>query len=100
MTFDLLLRLLSIAMTPMITLLIFVLQDGRRRARLAKRAKTAAELVNVAPKDSPLLIELVKNYERATKAYLHAHRPRRFEWSSLTEIIATFVVGLLFVLLG
>ncbi|MFC4853034.1 hypothetical protein [Actinophytocola glycyrrhizae] len=93
MTVDILLRGLGILLTPLVTLLTFAVQDGRRRARLAKQAKTAAELISLAPPNSRTYRELVKHYELAVEEYLDAHRRWRWKWGSLTQALLLGVFG-------
>jgi hypothetical protein len=68
-------------------------QDGRQRARLAKQAKIAAEIMSLAPPDSRTYRVLVKHFEQTVDAYLDAHRRWRWHWGSLAEALFLAVLG-------
>ncbi len=83
--------LMGVVLAPVVTLLIFVLQDGRRRARLAKEAKIAAELVSLTPVDSQMRDKIVKHYEQSMEAHLYAYRPWRWDWEKLLRVVSMWM---------
>ncbi|TQM78881.1 hypothetical protein FHX81_1166 [Saccharothrix saharensis] len=75
MTLDFSIRLLTAVLAPIAAITVFLLKDGHRRARLAARAKTAADLVEATPPDSHVYQELTAHLEYELERYLHATQP-------------------------
>lgn len=88
MTVDLLLRVLGVVVTPIVTVLIFLSQDGRRRSRLAKQAKAAGEIRDLTPERSPLRSDLEAHFDEVARQYLRRDRLRRNRWE-LRNALAT-----------
>jgi len=90
---DMLMRVGGVLLAPLVTLLVFAIQEGRRHARLTRRAKAAGELVELTPPDHPLYDELASHYEQALHDYLDMYRPRRLQRRGRYSYFLWFVVS-------
>ncbi|MCP3804989.1 hypothetical protein NLX83_37555 [Allokutzneria sp. A3M-2-11 16] len=88
MTVEMVFRVLGVALAPLITLLLFLAQEGRKRTRETKQLKAVGELVELTPTGSRVRGDLLSHFENLTDRFLDNERRRlRRDWGALRSAV-------------